>query len=72
MTHYLTVSEVAERLNVSDSFVRKLIRNGALAASRFNTNVSRGPIRIAVEEFKRYLEQSQGAEPTPRRYNFMR
>lgn len=50
----LTVKEVAERLNVSQSFVYKLVAGGQLQSHRFG-NV----IRVAEDQLGEFLEQTR-------------
>lgn len=56
----LTVAEVSERLGVSDSFVRSLVRSGMLGHLRLKTKPeSRGAIRIPRAELDRYMKDSE-------------
>lgn len=50
-TDYLTISEIAEILNISKQMVHAIIRSGELTAIKL------GPrsVRIARSEFERYL-----------------
>ena len=50
-TDYLTISEIAEILNISKQMVYAIIRSGELTAIKL------GPrsVRIARSEFERYL-----------------
>ncbi len=47
---YLTTRDVAERMGVSISTVRRLIRRGELQARR-----ARGAYRIKLAEFERFM-----------------
>jgi excisionase family DNA binding protein len=47
MTVYLTVFEVAQRLRISPSSIRRLIKSGALAAHRFGSRVVIGEDDLA-------------------------
>jgi len=47
---YLTASDVAERMGISVSTVRRLIRRGELQARRV-----RGAYRIKLDEFDRFM-----------------
>ena len=66
----LTVSQVAEKLNVSESNVYALIAAGHLACHRIG--VGRGTIRISTEDLDAYLascrecQSQQQQQPVPR------
>ena len=54
LTEWYTVNEIATTLKVSRSVVYQIIESGALTAHRIGNG--RGTIRVAKEEFARYLE----------------
>ncbi|MCC7423964.1 MAG: helix-turn-helix domain-containing protein [Planctomycetaceae bacterium] len=60
---YLTVREVAKRLQVSASCVYQLIDMGKLP--HFRIGVGRGVIRILEEDLNAYLSASRQAPPAP-------
>ena len=60
----LKVSQVAEKLNVSESIVYALIDSGRLACHRIG--VGRGTIRVSTEDLDAYLAScrvANGGEP---------
>ena len=60
------VSQVAEKLNVSESIVYALIDAGRLACHRIG--VGRGTIRVSTEDLNAYLascREEKGEEPRP-------
>jgi excisionase family DNA binding protein len=63
-----TVAQVAERLNVSESFVRGLLRSGRLRFHRLGKG--QGGIRVSEEQLQAFLcgtESKGGASlPPPR------
>ena len=57
MSKFLTVSEVAERLNVSVATVYNLVEQSRLAHHRIG--VGRGAVRVSEEQLRAYLESTQ-------------
>ena len=60
------VSQVAEKLNVSESIVYALIDSGRLACHRIG--MGRGTIRISTDDLDAFLAScrvAKGAEPLP-------
>ena len=55
----LTVSQVAERLNVSQSIVYSLVDKGLIVCHRIG--LGRGAIRISEEDLARYLKSCRDA-----------
>lgn len=63
------VSQVAEKLSVSESIVYALIESGRLACHRIG--VGRGTIRVSPADLDAYLvscrvQESEGPRPAPR------
>jgi excisionase family DNA binding protein len=56
---FLTVKQVADRLQVSQATVYQLCAQGKMPHNRFG--VGRGTIRISPEQLQRYLEETEGA-----------
>jgi len=52
---FLTVAQVASILNVSDVFVRRLLRDGLLSGVKLGS-AKNSPVRIASRSLKRLLE----------------
>lgn len=61
----LTVKQVAERLNVSETFVRALLRSGRLYYHRLGKG--QGGIRISEEQLLDFLSRTEvrGRQPAP-------
>ena len=65
MSKFLTVSEVAERLNVSAATVYNLVERDRLAHHRIG--IGRGAVRVSEEQLRAYLESTQrGGVPPPK------
>ena len=60
----LTVKQVAERLNVSQSIIYALVDAGQIVCHRIG--VGRGPIRITAEDLARYLKSCRNADSSSR------
>lgn len=56
----LTVKQVADRLNVSQSIIYALVEAGQIVCHRIG--VGRGSIRIAEEDLARYLKSCRNAD----------
>ena len=56
----LTVKQVAERLNVSQSIIYSLIDAGQIVCHRIG--LGRGSIRIAEDDLARYLKSCRNAD----------
>ena len=58
----LTVKQVAERLNVSQSFVYELLREGRLR--HYSLGKSQGAKRISEAQLQAFLEEAEGQPPS--------
>ena len=62
----LKISEVAARLNLSESSVYELVEAGKIVVHRFGK--CRGAIRISEDDLRTYIESCRvGSESTPTR-----
>jgi len=54
LQQYMTVAQVAQRLQVSGDYVRKLIRKGFLQSVKLPGG-PRGPVRINVDSLNKFI-----------------
>jgi excisionase family DNA binding protein len=66
----MTVKQVAERLEVSQSLVYELLMSGKLQGSRHG--LGRGTWRISEEQFQDYLSRSVAKPPQAPRLKWIR
>jgi excisionase family DNA binding protein len=57
---WLTVEQIAERMQASPRFVYQLVKSGQLKAARLG---ARGQIRVREDWIDRFLEESAAAAP---------
>lgn len=58
----LTVKQVAQRLNISPSFVYELLKSGRL--KHYRLGKGQGGLRISEKQLAAYLEGAEGTTPS--------
>ena len=61
---YMTVAQTAEILQVSEDYVRKLIKHGKLQSIKLPGGL-RSPVRIPVEALKKIITKNPSKKPHP-------
>lgn len=66
LDQYVTVAQTAEILQVSEDYVRKLVKSGKLQSVKLPGG-PRSPVRIPVEALKKIITKKPSKKPRPYR-----